>query len=157
MVKVLIAYYSHTGNTRKMAEMIQEGAKEEGAEVTLKKIEEMVPKELLHYDTVIFGSPTYYGSYAYQLKKLLDESVQFHGKMEGKVAGAFTSSALVGGGNETTLLDILHACLIHGMVILGVHNGDHYGPVSIGTPDQRVKKECLSYGKKLVKLTAKLK
>jgi len=157
VVKALIVYYSHTGNTKKMAEFIQEGAKEEGAEVVLKKIEELGVKELLNYDLILFGSPTYYGGCAHQLKKLLDDSVQFHGKLEGKVGGAFTSSALVGGGNETTLLDILHAFLIHGMVVCGIHNGDHYGPVSIGSPDHRVKKECLAYGKKLVRLATKLK
>jgi multimeric flavodoxin WrbA len=63
------------------------------------------------------GSPTYYGTMAWELKKLLDESVKFHGKLRGKVGGAFTSSANVGGGNETTVLDILKALLIHGMVV----------------------------------------
>lgn len=69
--------------------------------------------------------------------------------MSGKLGGAFTSSAYIGGGNETTLLSILKAMLIHGMVIVGVHNADHYGPVSIGLPDERAKNNAGTMPKNL--------
>ena len=46
--------------------------------------------------------------------------------------------------NETTILDILNAFLIHGMIIQGDPQGDHYGPVAIGSPDARRTKECIS-------------
>ena len=93
----------------------------EGLETDLKKVEDTRIEDLLNYDCLVFGSPTYYGSMAWPLKKLLDESVKFHGKLRGKVGGAFASSANVGGGNETTVLDVLHALLIHGMVDDNVH------------------------------------
>jgi NAD(P)H dehydrogenase (quinone) len=47
--------------------------------------------------------------------------------------------------------------LIHGMIIQGDPQGDHYGPVSIGKPDQRVEKECIRFGQRIAKLTKKLK
>ena len=143
MAKILILYYSGTGNTAKMAEMVRRGVGEEGGvEVELKKAEEASLEDLLEPEGILVGSPTYYGTMAWQLKKLFDESVRLHGRLEGKVGGAFTSSANLAGGNETTLLDILKAMLIHGMTVVGVSQGDHYGPVAIGPPDKRATTQC---------------
>jgi|SRR3989339_1135955 len=155
-MKILVAYYTRSGNTKKMAEYVAKGVKEENAEVSIKSIEDVLPDELIQYDAFIFGSPTYYGQMAYQLKKLLDESVILHGKLEGKVGGAFTSSANIGGGNETTILSILQAFLIHGMIIQGSSKNDHFGPVAIGSPDSKSEKQCISLGKRIVRLTSKI-
>jgi len=154
--KVLVVYYSRTGNTRRMAEFVADGAKAAGGNVTLKEVENANAEELLDYDAVILGSPVYYGSMAAEMKNLLDESVEFHGKLDGKVGAAFASSANIGGGNETTILDMLNAMLIHGMVIQGNPAGDHYGPVSIGAPDERVKKQCRELGRRTVQLANRL-
>ncbi len=156
MAKILVVYYSRSGNTRIMAEMVALGAKDEGAEVDLKEIAKVKPEDLLGYDGIIIGSPTYYGTLAWEVKKLLDESVKFHGKLEGKVGGAFSSAANIGGGNETTILSILEAMLIHGMIIPGAYSGDHYGPVAINGSDARVKKQCLALGSRIAKLAKKL-
>jgi NAD(P)H dehydrogenase (quinone) len=156
MAKVLVCYYSRTGNTEEMAEKIAEVMKREGLDVDLAKVENTKVDELLNYDCLIFGSPTYYGSMAWPMKKLLDESVKFHGRLKGKVGGAFSSSANIGGGNETTILSILKALIIHGMIVQGEPSGDHYGPVSIGTPDKRALKNCERYAKNLSVLVKKL-
>jgi NAD(P)H dehydrogenase (quinone) len=139
-----------------MALKIADVLRSEGLDVDLKKVEDTDIHTLLGYDCLIFGSPTYYGSMAWPLKKLLDESVKFHGKLRGKVGGAFSSSANVGGGNETTILDILNALLIHGMIVRGDFRGDHYGPVSIGRPDKRALQCCESYAKNVAALVKKL-
>ena len=156
MAKALVGYYSRTRNVEKMAVRIAEVLREEGLEVDLKKVKDIALPDLLHSDCLVFGSPTYYGSMAADLKRLLDESVKHHGKLRGKVGGAFTSSSNVGGGNETTVLDILKAFLIHGMVIQGDYRGDHYGPVAIGRPDKRALGCCESYARVLAALTKKL-
>lgn len=156
MAKALVCYYSVTRNTEKMAVKIAEVFKAEGLEVDLKRIEDTAVDDLLRYDCLLFGSPTYYGSMAWPIKKLLDESVKFHGELRGRVGGAFSSSANVGGGNETTILDILNALLIHGMVVRGDYRGDHYGPVSIGRPDKRALGCCEGYAKNVAALTKKL-
>lgn len=80
---------------------------------------------------------------AWQIKKLIDESVVLHSQLKGKIGAAFSSAANIGGGNETTVNDILNALLIHGMIIQGEPKGDHYGPISIGAPDKR-SLECCS-------------
>ena len=156
MVKVLICYYSRSGNTKKMAYLIQKGAMEAGADVDTKNVKDVKVDDLKGYDAIIMGSPTYYGLMAAQIKDLLDRSIKLHGKLQDKVGGAFSSSANVGGGNETTVIAILEALLIHGMVVCGDHRGDHYGPVSIEAPNKRVEKYCIMYGKRVVKLAEKL-
>ncbi|UCG69510.1 MAG: NAD(P)H-dependent oxidoreductase [Thermoplasmata archaeon] len=156
MVKILVCYYSRGGNTKAMAEFVAEGAKAEGAEVDLKDVEDVKCDELVKYDGLIFGSPTYYGACAAPIKELIDESVKHHGKLEGKVGGAFTSSGNLAGGNETTILNILQMLMIHGMVIKGDPKGSHYGPVSVDAPDPRTKNECVRYGRRLARLTKKL-
>ncbi len=156
MPKALVCYYSRTGNTKRMAARMAEVMAAEGLEVDLKPVAETSAKDLLGYDCLVLGSPTYYGTMAWEMKKLLDESVKFHGKLRGKVGGAFTSSANIGGGNETTVLDILQALLIHGMVLRGDHRFDHYGPVSIGRPDKRALVCAEAHARNLADLTKKL-
>ena len=154
--KILICYYTRSGNTKKMAYLIQKGAMTEGAEVDTKDVKDVRISDLLKYDGIVLGSPTYYGLPAAQIKALIDKSNKYHGRLQDKVGGAFSSSTNIGGGNETTVLAILESLLIHGMVICGDHEGDHYGPVSIEKPDKRVEKVCVNYGKRLAKLTTKL-
>lgn len=156
MIKALVAYYSRSGNTKKMAEEISNSLKKENLSVELKSIEEVKADELTSYKVLVFGSPTYYGSMAYQVKKLLDESVTLHGKLDGKIGAAFSSAANIAGGNETTILDIINAFLIHGMIVQGDPKGDHYGPVAIGAPDERAKVQCQRLGKRIAKLAQKL-
>ena len=155
--KMLVCYYSRTGHTQHMAEAIGKGANGVGlltAEV--KPIDQVEAGDLLSYDAIVIGSPTYYGSMAAGVKHLIDESVAFHGQLAGKVGGAFASSANVGGGNETTVMNILQAMLIHGMVVQGSATGDHYGPVAIGDMDKRAESQCRSYGRQLAELALKL-
>lgn len=157
MAKVLIGYFSRTGNTEEMAEKIKDSIQEENVEVRCKKVVDISADELLSFDGVILGSPTYYGSMSWQMKRILDESVEYHGELEGKVGAAFSSAANIGGGNETAILDILHAFLIHGMIIKGFSGGDHYGVVSIDSPDERVNEQCRKLGKDVANLVKSLR
>lgn len=157
MVKVLVAYYSRSGHTGKMAAFIARGARSAGGRVSLKRIEAVSLDDLKAADAVVIGSPTYYGGMAAPVKELLDRSVALHKELEGRVGGAFASSAHVGGGNETTVLAILEALIIHGMVVQGDPRSDHYGPVSVGAPDGRVEAECLRYGKRVTELAGRLR
>lgn len=156
MAKILISYFSSTGNTKKMAELIAGGAEKGGGEVTVKSIGETSATDLLDYDAIIIGSPTYYGAPAAEVRKLFDDSVKYHGQLEGKVGAAFTSSANIGGGNETTIMAIVQSMLIHGMIVRGNSKGDHYGPVSVNAPDARVEKQCRELGRRTAELAARL-
>ncbi len=156
MANVLVIYTSVSGNTEEMARLVSDGAEKAGADVTLKRVEDTDPAELLDYDATIIGSPTYYGAPAAPVRKLFDDSVKYHGQLEGKVGAAFSSSANIGGGNETTILTILQSMLIHGMIIRGNSKGDHYGPVSINAPDIRVEQQCRELGRRTAELADKM-
>ena len=155
-MKVLIVYYSRGGTTKKMANLIAEEIKTSGAIVDVVSVSDIEAERLLEYEGIIVGSPTYYGTLAAQIKELFDQSVAFHGKLDGKAGGAFSSAANVAGGNETTILSILEAMLIHGMIIQGDPKGDHYGPVALATIDQRCDDNCKRYAQRFVKLLKKI-
>jgi NAD(P)H dehydrogenase (quinone) len=157
MPKVLVVYYSRGGNTAKMAEAVGKGAGEVvGVEVEIKKAQEATPGDLVSADGIIMGSPVYFGTMAAELKKVIDESITRYGKLDGKAGGAFASSGVLGGGNETAVLDILKALLIHGMIVKGSVKGAHYGAVAIGAPDEKALKECAALGRSVAELTKKL-
>ncbi len=158
MPKVLIVYFSHGGNTRKMAEALSASVQEGGCEVSLKKVADATLEDLRRADGVLLGAPCYFGDMAAPLKQFIDESIVLFGKGElaGKAAGAFASTGGIGGGGELTLLSMLHGLLIHGMVVQGLRKGGHFGPLSIGEPDQRVMDECALYGAQFAALVKKL-
>ncbi|MBN1151524.1 NAD(P)H-dependent oxidoreductase [candidate division WOR-3 bacterium] len=156
MPKVLVVYYSQTGNTEKMTCFIAEGLKSGSAEADVRRVEDVSTQQLVKYDGIIVGSPVYYGSMVAPVKKMFDDSIAIHGKLDGKVGAAFSSSANIAGGNETAIADIINAMLIHGMVIQGDPKGDHYGPVAINIPDERTRKQCIRLGQRVAGLVLKL-
>lgn len=156
MAKGIVIYYSRSGNTEKMAKLITEAMNNEGLDTDCKSVDKVKAQQLIDYDAIVIGSPTYYGQMAAPLKQLIDEMVGFHGKLDGKVGGAFSSAANIGGGNETTIMGIIEALLIAGLIVQGDAQGDHYGPVSIGNPDDRVEKQCQRRGRRIAQLTKSL-
>ncbi|MEM3536739.1 MAG: NAD(P)H-dependent oxidoreductase [Candidatus Bathyarchaeia archaeon] len=158
MVRILIVYDSKTGNTEKMAFAVAEGARQAGkTEVVVKKVEQANLKDLSEADAIIMGSPTYYGQMSAKLKALIDESVKIHGKLEGKIGAAFTSSGGTATGAETTLLSILQTMLVHGMLVQGRAEDKHYGAAAVGSPNKKELESCKALGKKVADLTIKLK
>lgn len=142
MAKVLVLYYSSWGHVEQLANAAAEGAREAGAEVTVKRVPELVPDavaeqfhykrdqaapiaqpdELADYDAIIFGTPTRYGNMAAQMKNFIDQTggLWAKGALVGKVGSAFTSTASQHGGQETTLTSFHTVLLHHGMVIVGL-------------------------------------
>ena len=158
MPNILIVYFSHGGNTRKMAEAISHSVRQGGCSVSLKKVEEATLDDLRAADGVLLGAPCYFGCMANPMKLFIDESIALFGKgeLEGKPAGAFASTGGIGGGGELTILSMLHGLLIHGMVVRGLRKGGHFGPLAIGEPDQRAMDECAAYGAQFAALVNKL-
>lgn len=156
MANVLIVYSQKSGNTELMAYAIAQGVKDAHLETRVQKASETSPDDLVNADAIILGSPTYYGSPSAEMKLLLDQTAVHHGKLNGKVGGAFTTSSNIAGGNETTLLALIQAMLIHGMIIQGSVTGNHYGPVSINKPDQNSRKQCYNYGQHIAQLVKRI-
>ncbi|MFN3744068.1 MAG: NAD(P)H:quinone oxidoreductase [Hyphomicrobiaceae bacterium] len=142
MSKVLVLYYSSYGHIEKMAAAVAEGAREADADVTIKRVPELVPEELARksgfkldqaapiatvdelpgYDAIIIGVPTRFGNMPAQMKSFLDQTggLWMKGALIGKVGSVFTSSATQHGGQESTILSTHIVLLHHGMVIAGL-------------------------------------
>ena len=142
MAKVLVLYYSAYGHIETMAYAVAEGAKSAGADVTVKRVPELVSAEvakashyktdqkaeiatvdeLSQYDAIIVGAGTRYGTVASQMRNYWDQTggLWAQGKLVGKVGSVFTSSATQHGGQETTILGFIPTLLHHGMVVAGL-------------------------------------
>ena len=142
MAKVLVLYYSSYGHIEQMANAVAEGARQAGANVTVKRVPELVPEavakkagfkldqaapiatieELPEYDAIIFGTGTRYGNMTAQMKNFIDQTgpLWARGALVGKVGSVFSSSATQHGGQESTILTF-HPVLMHlGMVVVGL-------------------------------------
>jgi NAD(P)H dehydrogenase (quinone) len=140
-----------------MAGHIAEGVRAAGATATLKALADVSLDELVAYDGIVLGSPSYYGSMAGEVKQFLDATIVLHGQLRGKLGGAFCTAARLSGGAETTLLSIMQAMLVHGMIISGGTAQLPYGPIAVHAPDDpRLRQECNAYGMLLATLAQKL-
>jgi len=158
MARVLVVYDSVTGNTEKMAHAVAQGVERvRDTEVSVKKVDQVKLEDLVRADGLIFGSPTYYGGMSGKLKTLIDESEKVHGKLKGKVGAAFTSSGGTASGAETTLLSIVHAMLVHGMIVQGRADDKHFGAAAVESPKAKDLESCRELGKRVAQLANKLK
>jgi len=160
IMQILVLYYSKGGNTRKLAEKIAEGVEQaEGVKALLKGTDEVSQDDFLASDGVIAGSPVYFGVMAAELKKVFDEFVGVRKRMEGKVGAAFATSADPSGGKETTMMSIIQALLIYGMVIVGdpMAATGHYGVSCVGAPDQKVGENAAKLGRRVAETAKKLR
>ena len=143
---MLIAYYTRTDSTKRMAEEIGEGAERLGVKARMKRVEECTLNDLVEADGIVIGSPTYFGNVAWQVKKLIDESHPLYKRhqLELKVGGCFTSSGLLRDAKDCIrMLEV--ALAMHKMkVISGI----------IRTPSDReedVSQMCQQYGMEIAK------
>ena len=158
MATVLVIYDSRTGNTEKMADKVAEGARQvDGASVNVINVDKAKLEDLVAADAIILGSPTYYGNMSGKIKELLDRSFNIHGKLKGKVGGAFTSSGGTACGAETTLLAMVQAMLVHGMIVQGRNDDKHYGAAAVEAPDEEEVKHCQELGNMVASLAVALK
>ena len=100
--KVLVLYYSGSGNTKKMAKAIAEAMKSSAISVTVEDVGKFDISLLPKYGGIVLGSPTYFSNVAWQVKKVIDESIVHYGggKLKGKVAGIFTSAGTSRDGKD---------------------------------------------------------
>ena len=142
MAKVLVLYYSSYGHIETMAYAVAEGVKSAGADVTVKRVPELVPEEvakashfkldqkaevatpgeLEQYDAIIVGAGTRFGTVASQMRNFWDQTggAWAQGKLVGKVGSVFTSTATQHGGQESTILGFIPTMMHHGMVVVGL-------------------------------------
>lgn len=145
MTKVAVIYYSSSGNTHKLATAATEAATQEGAEVRLRRIPELVPNppvidrteweahraetasipdatldDLAWADAILLGTPVRFGLPAPQLLHFIDQTAQLSipGELTNKAVSAFTSGSAPNGGQVTTILALHNAFCHWGSVIV---------------------------------------
>ena len=90
LLRLLVLYYSQTGNTEKMARAVEEGAKSvAGVNVELRYFAR--PEELAEAGGIILGMPTYHHDMGIDMKRLLEEVAVKGIDLKGKVGAAFGS------------------------------------------------------------------
>ena len=96
---------------------------------------------------------------AAELKKIFDKFVGVRRKMEDKIGAAFSTSGDPSGGKETTMMSIIQALLIYGMVIVGAPMSatGHYGVACTGKPDNKTLENGFKLGQRVAELAKKLK
>jgi NAD(P)H dehydrogenase (quinone) len=159
-MKVLVMYYSKSGNTKKLAMEIAKGVIDvDGVHCLLKTVSEVTKDDFLIADGIIAGSPVYFGTMAAEIKEVFDKFVGIRNKMEGKIGAAFTTSADASGGKETTLMSIIQAMLIYGMIVVGdpLDATGHYGVSCTGAPDVKTLSNAVKLGQRVAILVKKLK
>lgn len=140
MAKILVLYYSAWGHMEALSKAAADGARAAGADVTIKRVPELVPDEvakaahykldqeapvaepleLENYDGFIFGIPTRYGVMASQLKNFFDQtgSLWARGALINKVATVMSSTATQHGGQEFTIISTQVMLQHHGLIIV---------------------------------------
>jgi NAD(P)H dehydrogenase (quinone) len=159
-MNILILYYSKSGNTKKLAEVISEGVKSvKDVDYLIKSTKEVKKGDFLNADAIIAGSPVYFGSMAAELKSVFDKFVIIRRQMEGKIGAAFATSADKSGGKETTIISIIQCFLIYGMIIIGdpLDASGHYGVSCVGIPDDNTIENAKKLGKRVALLVKKLR
>lgn len=119
MVKISILYYSKTGKTKTMADVLAAGMTAEGGvEVKVMPLDEIDAAFLAESKTVVFGSPTYYANFAWQVKKWFDEDSAKNGyNLAGKLGAAFSTANVPQGGADIANLTMLQHMLVKGMLV----------------------------------------
>lgn len=145
--RLLIAYYTGKGSTKKMAEAIGKGAKERGVDVKVIRVKECGINDLVEADGIIIGSPTYFSNVAWQVKKIIDESIALYsGRQLGdKVGGCFTSSGTLRDGKD---------CIKMLELAFGLHHRVKMVPGIIrvsGDGEKEVSEKCRQYGMAIAK------
>jgi len=143
---ILVVFYSRDGSVEALAKAVGGGARQAGAEVRLRRVPEIVTPDVMakvpgweerskrmlgeygaptHADVewadgVVFGTPTRFGNTSAELKAFIDGlgALWSQGKLNGKAAGAFTSTAGPHGGNETTVVSLFIPMAHLGFVIV---------------------------------------
>jgi NAD(P)H dehydrogenase (quinone) len=195
MTEILVLYYSVGGSVREMAQLVARGVNQvAGASARLRTVPPVAPRtevaeppvpdtgapyvelaDLEQCAGLALGSPTRFGNMAAPLKYFVDTTgaLWAKGRLAGKPAAVFTSTASLHGGQETTLTSMMLPLLHHGMLIVGLpytlpevtstqSGGTPYGASHwAGAGDDKPLTDeertlCIALGKRLAETTLKL-
>jgi NAD(P)H dehydrogenase (quinone) len=169
-VRVLVAYYSQTGNTEKIAAAIGKGAGAlKGVEVAVRKAADVKDAEILGADGILVGTPVQWGNAAVGAKQFLDRvgDVLWKAKTngDGKAAGAFCTGGGVALGKDVARISIISALMTMRFVIVGGVDDAGFGTMgaeaTTGEADPGISEkeleEARRFGERFARVTMKLR
>ncbi|CAL7961382.1 NAD(P)H dehydrogenase (quinone) [Alphaproteobacteria bacterium] len=124
MLKISVLYYSRFYHVKNAAEAISDGISDAGLHPILIPVQEAEDRinELNDSHAIIFGSPTYFGAVASELKAFLDKTgdIFWQRKWQNKIAAGFTHSAGLDGSRLSVLTQLAVFAMQHGMIWVGL-------------------------------------
>ena len=156
-IKLSVIYYSSTGINYQLSKWAEEAAKEMGAEVRVRKVQELAPEAAIesnpawkaHFDStkdvpvatsedlewadaIIFSAPTRFGNLPSQMKQFLDiqGGLWAQGKLANKVVSGMSSASNPHGGQEATV-KALYTTMMHWGAIIAAPG--YTSPVIFGS------------------------
>jgi multimeric flavodoxin WrbA len=119
-MKIAIVYHSGFGHTKMVAERIAQGAKQILPYVQLFSTEEAMQEshKLLEADTIVFGSPTYFGNVSAEFKRFMESTgnIWAQQRWKNKMAAGFTNSSSTNGDKLSTLMSLSIFAAQHSMM-----------------------------------------
>ncbi len=168
--RILVSYYSQTGNTEKLAQAIQKGAASvPGVEAVLKKTVDVKDDEIPRYDGIVVGTPVEWSNIAAEAKHFLDRvgAALWNAKTngDGKTAGAFCTGGGVAMGKDVARISILSAFLTMRFTVIGGVDDQGFGtlgPQATTGPDDpgvsaKELEEARAFGERFAKMTRQIR
>ena len=141
MPRILVVYYTRSGNTEKMAKAVAEGAKS-NPNVAVDLEYRIAAEELAGYDAILVGTPTYHTQMPIDFKNLFEEALAKHVDLKNKIGSAFGSYGWSGEAPQA-VIEILKKFEMR--VIEPVIRANY-------SPDQKALDACMDLGKRVAQM-----
>ncbi|WP_331475330.1 flavodoxin family protein [Clostridioides difficile] len=126
-MKITILYQTRSGNTERVAKLIEDGAKKvDGVDVKLMRLDNIDLDYLNESKAVIFGTPTYLANTTWEVKKWFDEDSK-KVNLAGKLGAVFATCDYICGGPDVAILTVVGHLMVKGMLV-------YSGGGSLGKP-----------------------
>lgn len=151
-MKIAVIYHSESGNTAQVGELIAEGARlNPGVEVRTMSVKDVDTDYVADAKAVFLGTPTYAGSFSWQMKDWLDNG---RVRLADKLGAVFATENYLGGGADTAEMTLIGHLLVKGMVVYsaGTSQGQpftHYGCVTIKAGDEGQQERARIFGQRV--------
>ncbi|MBI5017901.1 MAG: flavodoxin family protein [Deltaproteobacteria bacterium] len=158
-MKISIVYHSETGNTKKVADLIAEGAGLDGrVDVRTMSVDDIDEGFLEGSAAIVVGCPTHRGSFSWQMKKWIGTTRL---KLAGKLGSVFATEAYIGGGADFAELELVAHLLVMGLLVYSAGAGrgqpfTHFGAVAIKDGDDAQKERARIFGQRVAEKAVEL-
>jgi len=161
-MNISIIYVSQTGNTEMAAEYIQDGILGKYPFIQVKLMDlrenEVDLDFLKKSEAVIFGTPVYFTSMSWELKRWFDQSFRIN--LNGKLGAVFVTAQSPTGGPDTAIMEIMRHMLAKGMLACsgagGAKSRFQIGAVGIAGQLEKYADEFECFGANVAESAVKL-